>query len=78
MLHFERFLIGGRWVAPHGSGSFDVHDASTEELKARCAEELARYKVPEEFRFVTTLPRTPMGKVRKPELRALLQNGPEG
>jgi betaine-aldehyde dehydrogenase len=35
MLHFERFLIGGRWVAPHGSGSFDVHDASTEELMGR-------------------------------------------
>jgi acyl-CoA synthetase (AMP-forming)/AMP-acid ligase II len=52
-------------------------EASPEELKARCAEELARYKVPEEFHFVTTLPRTPMGKIRKPELRALLRGGAE-
>jgi betaine-aldehyde dehydrogenase len=35
MLEFDRFLIGGRWVAPHGSGSFDVHDASTEEVVGR-------------------------------------------
>jgi acyl-CoA synthetase (AMP-forming)/AMP-acid ligase II len=43
-----------------------------EELAARCRAELARYKVPEEIRFVETLPRTPMGKVRKHDLRELL------
>ena len=35
MLVFEKFLIGGRWVTPHGSGWFDVHDASTEEVVGR-------------------------------------------
>ncbi len=35
MLVFEKFLIGGRWVAPHGAGWFDVHDASTEEVVGR-------------------------------------------
>jgi acyl-CoA synthetase (AMP-forming)/AMP-acid ligase II len=52
-------------------------EASPQELQARCAGALARYKVPEEFRFVTTMPRTPMGKIRKPELRALLEGNPE-
>lgn len=47
-----------------------------EELVARCRAELARYKVPEEVRFVETLPRTPMGKIRKPELRRRLEEGP--
>jgi aldehyde dehydrogenase (NAD+) len=35
MLVFEKFLIGGSWVKPHGSGWFDVHDASTEEVVGR-------------------------------------------
>ncbi len=35
MLIFEKFLIGGRWVRPHGSGWFEVHDASTEEVVGR-------------------------------------------
>ncbi len=41
-------------------------------LRRLCTERLARYKVPEEFVFVDRLPRTPMGKVRKAEVRALL------
>lgn len=45
---------------------------TAEELTARCRGDLARYKVPEEFFFVETLPRTPMGKIRKPDLRARL------
>ncbi len=45
--------------------------AGADELRARCAAELARYKVPEDFRFVDAMPRTPMGKIRKPDLRAL-------
>jgi len=52
-------------------------EASPDALRARCAEELARYKVPEEFRFVTAMPRTPMGKIRKPELRAWLEGSGE-
>jgi len=35
MLVFERFLIGGSWVRPQGTGSFEVHDASTEEVVGR-------------------------------------------
>jgi acyl-CoA synthetase (AMP-forming)/AMP-acid ligase II len=48
---------------------------AAEELLARCRLELARYKVPEEVHFVESLPRTPMGKIRKPDLRALLGSG---
>ena len=44
--------------------------ATASELAERCRAELARYKVPEEFFFVDALPRTPMGKIRKPDLRA--------
>lgn len=43
-----------------------------DELRVHCAANLARYKVPEEIRFVDTFPRTPMGKIKKPALRALL------
>jgi acyl-CoA synthetase (AMP-forming)/AMP-acid ligase II len=45
--------------------------ASAEELLAHCRAELARYKVPDEIRFLARLPRTPMGKIRKLELGAL-------
>jgi len=45
---------------------------AADDLVARCRAELARYKVPEEIHFVEALPRTPMGKVRKPDLRELL------
>jgi acyl-CoA synthetase (AMP-forming)/AMP-acid ligase II len=43
-----------------------------DELLAHCRANLARYKVPEELRFVDSFPRTPMGKIKKPDLRALL------
>lgn len=33
-----------------------------------CAEHLAKYKVPSEFRFVESLPRTPTGKLRKRDI----------
>ncbi len=35
MLVFDRFYIGGEWVKPDGSGTFDVHNASTEALMGR-------------------------------------------
>ena len=46
-------------------------DASecAEELRAHCQEQLARYKVPDEFFFVTSFDLTPMGKIRKGDLR---------
>ena len=50
--------------------------ASEEELKARCAEELARYKVPEQIALVAALPRNAMGKVVKRELEALFEPRP--
>jgi acyl-CoA synthetase (AMP-forming)/AMP-acid ligase II len=39
------------------------------ELAAHCAERLAKYKVPAEFRFVQTLPANASGKILKRELR---------
>jgi len=32
VLVFDRFYIGGEWVKPAGTGTFDVHNASTEEV----------------------------------------------
>lgn len=42
-----------------------------EELKAHCAAQLARYKVPEQIRFLDALPRNAMNKVVKPRLLQL-------
>jgi len=42
-----------------------------EELAAYCRERIARYKVPEQFRFVDSLPRNAMNKVVKPQLLGL-------
>ncbi len=39
--------------------------ATAEELTAHCAARLARYKVPEEIRFLDALPRTLVGKILK-------------
>ena len=46
---------------------------SEEELRAACAGELARYKIPEVFRFLPSLPRNAMGKVVKRELEHLFE-----
>lgn len=43
--------------------------AKEEELEALCMHNLARYKVPSEWHFVDRLPRSPMGKVRRAELK---------
>ena len=42
---------------------------SEEEVKAFVKDNLARYKVPRDVRFVDELPRNPTGKVLKRELR---------
>ncbi|HVV34970.1 MAG TPA: AMP-binding protein [Acidimicrobiales bacterium] len=47
-------------------------DLDLDALRARCAVELARYKVPEEFFVVADFERTPMGKIKKTSLRAQL------
>lgn len=41
------------------------------ELAAFCRDTIAGYKVPKEFRFITDLPMTPLGKVQKFRLREL-------
>jgi len=43
------------------------------ELRKWAADRLVKYKIPSQLRVVKELPRNPMGKVRKPELRALFQ-----
>ena len=47
--------------------------ASAEELLGHCAERLARFKVPSRVVFLDELPRSGMGKVRKDELAALVE-----
>lgn len=45
---------------------------SEEDLRMRCAANLARYKIPERFHFVERVPRNSMGKIVKRELKASL------
>ena len=45
--------------------------ATDDDLARYCREQLARYKVPERWVFVDAFERTPMGKIRKGDLRAL-------
>ena len=42
------------------------------ELLAFCVERLAKYKTPREVRFVGSLPKSPIGKILKKDLRAIL------
>jgi acyl-CoA synthetase (AMP-forming)/AMP-acid ligase II len=53
----------------------DGATASSEELRAHCAEALARYKVPEQWIFVDQFPRNAMGKIIKRQLEPLLEPG---
>jgi acyl-CoA synthetase (AMP-forming)/AMP-acid ligase II len=48
-------------------------DALQEELRAACARELARYKVPEHWFFLAEMPRNAMNKILKNELRDRLR-----
>ncbi|MFF4579777.1 condensation domain-containing protein [Streptomyces sp. NPDC001373] len=57
-------------VVPHGA-----LDATR--LAAHCAERLTGYKVPARFVSVEEIPRTPLGKVRRAALAALLAAQPE-
>ncbi|MFD9552368.1 long-chain fatty acid--CoA ligase [Nocardia salmonicida] len=47
----------------------DGHTVTAVELITFCRERLAKYKVPRHVQFVSSLPRTPSGKVLKRELR---------
>lgn len=51
--------------------------ADGDELRALCAEHLARYKVPDEIRFVEDFPRTALGKPHRSELARSLQTTSE-
>jgi long-chain acyl-CoA synthetase len=50
------------------------HDPSTEELLAFAESRLAKYKRPKEIEFAGELPKSPIGKVLKKDLRARLAN----
>ena len=43
--------------------------ATSEEIAAFCEERLARYKCPKQIRFVDSLPKSPIGKILRKELR---------
>jgi long-chain acyl-CoA synthetase len=45
--------------------------ASAEELSAFCESRLARFKCPKQIRFVDSLPKSPIGKILRKELRIL-------
>jgi long-chain acyl-CoA synthetase len=49
-------------------------DPTEEDLLALCEERLARYKRPVEVRFTGALPKSPIGKVLKKDLRAQVAN----
>ena len=44
-------------------------EVSADELRSHCAAELAGFKVPKRFEFVSELPRTASGKLLRRELR---------
>ena len=46
----------------------DGLNADADELRAHCAAQLARFKVPKEIEYTETLPRTPSGKLLRREL----------
>jgi O-succinylbenzoic acid--CoA ligase len=49
-------------------------DVDEAELRAHCLANLAKYKVPERWLFVDTLPRNSMGKIQRRELAALFDS----
>jgi long-chain acyl-CoA synthetase len=51
-------------------------NATGEELTAFCQEKLAKFKCPKQVRFVDSLPKNPIGKILKKELRRLIESNP--
>ena len=47
----------------------DASPASAEEIMGFCERRLARFKCPKQVRFVPSLPKSPIGKVLRKELR---------
>lgn len=64
--------LGQRVVAAVQLAAGSEAARAEEDLRERCAGELARYKVPERFYVVETMPRNSMGKIVKRELRERL------
>jgi acyl-CoA synthetase (AMP-forming)/AMP-acid ligase II len=58
----------GAVVELHTDADREDEPAQVAALKSHCATQLARYKVPEQIRFVSALPRNAMNKVVKPQL----------
>lgn len=54
------------WVAPK-SGV----DVTPEEVIAFCQERLAKFKCPRDVRILPALPKSPIGKILRKELRAM-------
>jgi acyl-CoA synthetase (AMP-forming)/AMP-acid ligase II len=50
--------------------------ATADEVIAFCQERLARFKCPREVRFLDGLPKSPVGKILRKELRAQLSATP--
>ncbi len=61
----ERWGESGRAIVVLRPGA----DATAEDIRAFCAERLAKFKVPSSVVFAETLPRNPTGKLLKQELR---------
>lgn len=51
------------------SAAYDGSDALAEDIKTFCKDQTAPYKYPREIEFVTVLPKTISGKIRRVELR---------
>lgn len=62
-------------VQRRGSAASD--DILAEELRNLARERLARYKVPKTIMFVDQLPRTPLGKIARGQVTAMLTNTDE-
>lgn len=69
VLGIDDVRLGQRVVAVVQTESDDAGLADS--LRALCQQQLARYKVPDQIRAVTALPRNAMNKVIKPELAGL-------
>lgn len=52
---------------------FESGSADSAELDAHCLDEIARFKRPKEYRFITELPKNNYGKVLKTTLRQMLE-----
>lgn len=65
--------VGVAFVVRAAGAATAFPTPSSDELMDFLASKLAKYKLPREFHFVESLPRTPYGKVVKTELRELFE-----